>query len=185
MNERGSQLHATATGQITELIDLISGQSEAVLSLPCPGREKLGDGTIAALALHMSDNYLRIAGFVRADGQTRGARIGARQGRHTLPRLSLPRGHAPPATDQSDRSGGMHEDGYTAEHFDLHDLLERLSAAGDALAVLADLTDERLDTVPPNGSFRFCDGQRTLERVLAGLLNHQAHQIEAIKAALT
>lgn len=50
---------------------------------------------------------------------------------------------------------------------------------------ITELTDERLDVVPPPaGSFRFCDGNRTLEEVLAGLLKHQSHQVAALGAAL-
>jgi hypothetical protein len=79
----------------------------------------------------------------------------------------------------------MHDGDYAADNVDLHDLLDLLSAGRDALSLLADLADERLDTVPPTGSFRFCDGQRTLEQVVASLFNHQGHQIDAIKAAVT
>jgi hypothetical protein len=79
----------------------------------------------------------------------------------------------------------MRDGDYTADNVDLHDLLDLLSAGRDALSLLADLTDERLDTAPPTGSFRFCDGQRTLEHVVASLLNHQAHQIDALRAAVT
>ncbi len=78
----------------------------------------------------------------------------------------------------------MHDGDYTAESVDLDGLLERLSAARDALSVLAELTDEQLDTVPPADSFRFCDGQRNLEQVVAGLLRHQSHQVDAVTAAL-
>jgi hypothetical protein len=52
MTERGKQLQATADGQIAELIDLVSTVDEATLRLPCPGREKLGDGTVAASMRH-------------------------------------------------------------------------------------------------------------------------------------
>jgi hypothetical protein len=51
MNERGTQLLETANAQTDELIGLISTGGEAALRLPCPGREKLGDGTVAACAL--------------------------------------------------------------------------------------------------------------------------------------
>jgi hypothetical protein len=40
-------LHATADGQITGLIDLVSTLDETMLRLQCPGREKHGDGTVA------------------------------------------------------------------------------------------------------------------------------------------
>ncbi len=64
------------------------------------------------------------------------------------------------------------------------DLSGRLAAAREALAPLASLADDQLDAIPPEGSFRFCDGHRSLEEVLAGLLKHQAHQVEAIETAL-
>jgi hypothetical protein len=49
---------------------------------------------------------------------------------------------------------------------------------------MAELTDDQLDSVPPVGSFRFCDGQRTLEQVVASLLKHQGRQVDAMKAAV-
>jgi hypothetical protein len=163
MGERGTQLHEKADGQISELIGLVSGNSEGSLKLPCRGREKLGDGTVAALALHTADNYLRIAGFLRAAGQLPGAPTGAGQ-------------HA--------QRAGPHDNDYAAENIGRHILLERLSAARDALRALADVPDERLGTVPLTGSFRFCDGQRTLEQVVDRLLNHQSHQVDAITAVV-
>ena len=50
MTERAKQLHTTIDGQITELIAFLSTTDDATLRMPCPGREKLGDGTIAAAA---------------------------------------------------------------------------------------------------------------------------------------
>jgi hypothetical protein len=54
-----------ADGQLSELIELLSTRDEAALGVPCPGREKLGDGTVAACASHTAENYLRIAAFLR------------------------------------------------------------------------------------------------------------------------
>jgi hypothetical protein len=185
MSERGSQLRETADRQLSELIGLFwSARGAAALSLPCPGREKLGDGTVAALAMHTADSYLRTAGFLQT-GQTPRARARAARSRHRIPELLFARGHAPRGHDESGHDEGTHDGDYTADNVDLHGLLERLSAARDALSLLAELTDERLDTVPPAGSFKFCDGQRTLEQVVASLLNHQGHQIDAINAAVT
>ena len=67
----------------------------------------------------------------------------------------------------------------------LHHLLHELSTAQGALSLLADLTDDQLDDVPPAGSARFSDGQRTLEQVISAMLNHQRHQVDAIRAAVT
>jgi DinB superfamily len=68
MTERASNLLEVADGQIRELIDLFSMSGDSVLSLPCPGREKLGDGTVAACALHTADSYDRIAAFIGGRG---------------------------------------------------------------------------------------------------------------------
>lgn len=185
MSERGIQLRQTADRQIFQLLGLVSSGGSAALSLPCPGREKLGNGTVAACAVHTANNYLRIAGFLQAASQTPGAPTGTAHGRHQIPRLPLaldhrPRGHAESGADQAPHRGD-----YMTPTIDLDGLLERLSAGRDALNLLADLTDEQLDTVPPNGSFKFCDGQRTLEQVVASILKHQNHQLEAIKAAVS
>jgi hypothetical protein len=161
MNKRGTQLLDTATRQISELTGLISTRGEAALRLPCPGREKLGDGTIASCALHTADNYHRIAGLLDGDG------------RHQRIAKFL-HGHG---------EGKPHGD-YRAENVDLQALLDRLSTGRAALSALADLTDEQLDTVPPASAIKFCDGQRTLEQIVTNMLNHQNHQLNAVKAAI-
>jgi hypothetical protein len=68
MSERAIKLVEIADRQIRELIDLFSMSGDSVLSLPCPGREKLGDGTVAACALHSADSYDRIAAFIGGRG---------------------------------------------------------------------------------------------------------------------
>ena len=64
-------------------------------------------------------------------------------------------------------------------------MLDQLSRTRQTLQEIAQLTDLQLDAIPPKDSFRFCDGQRTTEQVLAGLLTHQDHQVAALDAALT
>jgi hypothetical protein len=149
MSERGIELLETADGQIRDLIDLFSMSGDSALSLPCPGREKLGDGTVAACAWQTADSYGRIAAFIGGRGEGR---------RHS---------------------------GYTVDNVELQDLLDRLAAERSALGLLADLTDEQLDTVPPVSQMKFCDGQRTLEQVATKLLNHQNHNVDALKAAIS
>ncbi len=155
MSDRAQQLHATADGQIAELVDLVSGLSEQTLRLPCPSREKLGDGTVAASARHTADNYQRIAEFVQASD---------------LMSAACAREHDQP---------------YTADNVDLTELLNQLAASRDRLTGIGELLDSQLDAIPPDGSFRFCDGQRNLEQVLASLLKHQTHQVKAVKTAIT
>jgi hypothetical protein len=149
MSERGVQLLQTANGQISELSALLSTLGEGTLSLPCPGREKLGDGTVAACASHTTDSYARIAGFVYG------------------------------------RNAGTHGGDYRTDSVDLQHLLARLSGARRALSTLGDLTDTQLDAVPPASGMKFCDGHRTLEQVLTNLLDHQSHNVDALKAAVS
>jgi hypothetical protein len=50
--------------------------------------------------------------------------------------------------------------------------------------VLGELDDVALDAAPPAGDMRFADGERTLEQVVASILKHQRHQVDALAAAL-
>jgi hypothetical protein len=164
MTERAQQLHAVAEQQIGELVDLVSALDDAALQRPCPGREKLGDGTVAALARHTADNYQRIAAFVATS-----ERLSAR--------------HEPMDHPQHGPSRG-HDDEYLAGNFDRAALVAQLSVARGSFGRVAELTDVQLDAIPPKDSFRFCDGQRTLDQVLANLLKHQGHQLDALRAAV-
>jgi hypothetical protein len=175
MSERGAQLFQMADGQLSELICLLSRSDEAALSLPCPGREKLADGTVGAVATHTADNYVRIAGFIAGDAAAppsnsthRSFRsIASRLGRHGRGEHG-PWMHGPGAAGTTDRAG----------------VLDRLSKGREAMQILAELTEEQLDTVPPASEMKFCDGQRTLEQIATSLLNHQSHQLGALKGAL-
>jgi hypothetical protein len=188
MTERGTPLHATADAQVGELIYLLSTLDETALRRPCPAREKLGDGTIAAATRHTADNYQRIAGFVQTSEQMSGGHGAGQNGAHRIPRFLRALGHGPadhgPARDAAHAPGGGHADQYTADTIDAAALTGQLSRTRDSLGAIAKLTDRQLDTIPPKGSFRFCDGQRTLEQVLASLLKHQRHQVDALTAAI-
>jgi hypothetical protein len=175
MSERGTQLFQMADGQLSELIDLLSTRDEATLSLPCPGRQKLADGTVGALATHTADNYLRIADFIAADPTAPPSNSTHRSFRSIASRFAGhgrgehgPSMHAPGAAGTTDRAG----------------VLDRLSNGREAMRALDKLTDEQLDTVPPASDMKFCDGQRTLEQIATSLLNHQNHQLDALKDAL-
>jgi hypothetical protein len=154
MSDRARHLLETADGQISELSALLSHTDDATLRNRCPARENLGDGTIAAVTQHTADTYLRIAQFL--DGES--------QPKHTR----APGHDSPHGTSSAGRG----------------ELIERLAAGRSALEQLDRLTDEQLDSVPPVGQARFCDGQRTLEQVLASMLKHQNHQIDALRAAI-
>jgi len=183
VSERGKRLHAAVDGQIAELIGVMSTMDEAGLRLPCPGREKLGDGTVAASAQHTADNYQRIAAFVQTSERMTGAHLPAQSGGHRVPRFLRALGHRPADHAEHGPGGSQHGAHYTADNIDPGAVVEQLSASRDALGRIAELSNRQLDAIPPKDSFRFCDGQRTLEQVLASLLKHQSHQIDALKAA--
>jgi hypothetical protein len=183
MTERAHELSATAEGQIAELVDLLSTLDQATLERPCPAREKLGDGTIGAALRHTADNYRRIAGFVATSDRMSAAHQPAGHGGHRIPRFLRALGHGPRDHAPQDHGEDQHNNAYSAD-IDIDAVVEQLNASRNTLAQIAELTDAQLDAIPPKESFRFCDGQRTLEQVLAGLLKHQGHQVEAVKTAV-
>ncbi len=155
MSERAERLLEEATEQIDTLSAGLAGGGETALARLCPGRGKLGDGTVGAVAVHTADNYSRVARFIRAAPNARGR---------------------DPA--------GAHVPGHHAQDVALRDLLDRLEAAKHALAVLAKLDDGALDALPPAGDMKFADGERTLEQILVSVLRHQRHQVDTLAAAL-
>jgi hypothetical protein len=190
MANRAAELHATADQQVSQLIELLSERSEAQLREPCPGREKLGDGTIAAAALHFADNYGRIASFVQTGVQSSRSHATPASSGHRLARFRRAFGHRPPdhtahgaGAHEGQHNAGSHGTQYTAGALDRGALLSALVATREALQSVGKLTDAQLAAVPPDGSFRFCDGKRTLDDVLASLLKHQQHQLAALAAA--
>ncbi|MBV9339099.1 MAG: hypothetical protein JO243_24685 [Solirubrobacterales bacterium] len=184
MSERANELHATADRQVADLLDLVAALDDETSRRPCPGRDKLGDGTVAASAQHTADNYERIADFLTASRRASAAHAPAKHGGHRIPRFLRSRGHGSAEHAEHGPSAGRHDAPYTADNTDLADLTRRLSTTRDALRQIAELTDGQLNAIPPGGSFRFCDGRRTLEQVLASLLKHQGHQLGALTAAL-
>ena len=191
MSERANQLRERADQQIGTLIEYVSTLDEVNARRPCPGREKLGDGTVAAAAMHTADNYQRIAEFVSAAARNSAAHGSPEPGRHRLPRFLRGIGHRPPAHahrppdhhEPSEQHGsGSRGDGYSAQRLDPDALLGQLRLTRDSLKQLGELSDGQLAVIPPHGSFRFCDGERSLEQVVAALLKHQQHQLDALTA---
>lgn len=174
MGTRAIALSVAAESQIAALIEGLEGCEESALQRPCPGREKLGDGTVGAVCAHVARSYGRIAGFLAGEPPS-SAREPAGARRISLPSLLRRRGgHGP----------WMHGPSADSEKPDRAALIDRLTRARASLGVLESLTDGQLDAVPPaDESMRFCDGTRTLEQVVSALLTHQGHQVAALKSA--
>jgi hypothetical protein len=78
---RRTGLLDTANGQLAELHKLLSTRGQDALSLPCPGRENLGDGTIGATAHHLAHAHHQLARFIQAERAAPG--VGSAGHRHT------------------------------------------------------------------------------------------------------
>ena len=166
MSERGTRLMAKADRQLSEMIEFFGTLDEADLHKPCPdesAEDSAGD-TVGAVAAHMAQGYHFLGKFLQADGYVSGSpATGNRKGRGHRYRP----GHGrtfPPAT--------------------LPDVVDRLTGGKAPIDLLADLTDEQLDSVPPAGSSRFSDGSRTLEQVIDEVIAHQAAHLVTLRRAV-
>ena len=124
MTER-QKLYATVDQQITELIDLIRTLDQPALRRPCAGREKLGDGTVAACAQHTAHNYQRIGTFIATADRTSAGHAVRQRG---APDSTIPPGAGPPGGGAQPAWRGQsppHEP-YTAENTSPADLIEQL-----------------------------------------------------------
>ena len=176
MNQRAAQLFHQAETQILALDTLLARVDESALGLPC--RQKLGDGTVGAMSMFIADNYLRIAESVaKASSQAPASRSG-----HRIPKWAAHRRAQPRDASGHDRPHTA-DDNYTGP-FQLRAISQRLAVARSRVQRLADLTDAQLDSIPPSGAMRFADGKRSLERVITGMLTHQASQWDAVEAAI-
>ncbi|MGH2862066.1 MAG: hypothetical protein ACRDLT_11260 [Solirubrobacteraceae bacterium] len=124
MTERAEHLRATADEQITDLIGLLSTADEATLREPSPSREKLGDGTIAALAAHTADHYQRIGAFMTTSEQMSAGHGPGQRGGHQIPRFLRALGHRPAEHSQHRPGAHDHTTQYAAENTTPAELVE-------------------------------------------------------------
>lgn len=164
MNERGTELMTKASRQLDEMAEFFGTLDEAELRKPCPD-EGAGDGpgdTVGAVAAHMAEGYHHLGRFLQATGYAPGSpTTGNSHGQSR--RHGLDRAQAPEAVS---------------------DVLDRLTRGKAPIGLLADLTDEQLDSVPPAGSSRFSDGRRTLQGVIDAVIAHQAAHLVTLKRAV-
>jgi len=158
MGERGTRLMEKANGQLSEIIEFFGTLDEADLRKPCADEsaEHSAGDTVGAVAAHMAEGYHHLGRFLQAAGYVPGQPAAGNNHGHD-------HGHAPEA---------------------LPGIRDRLTAGKVPLGLLADLTDEQLDSVPPAGSSRFSDGRRTLEQVIDAVIAHQAAHLVTLKRAV-
>lgn len=166
MSERGTRLMAKADGQLSEMIEFFGTLNEVDLHKPYPDEsteDSAGD-TVGAVAAHMAQGYHFLGKLLQADGYVLGS----------------------PVTGNRKGSGHRYRPGHgrTLPPAALSDVVDRLTAGKTPIGLLADLTDEQLDSVPPAGSSRFSDGSWTLEQVIDEVIAHQAAHLATLKRAV-
>jgi len=147
-----------ASRQLDEMVEFFGTLDEADLRNPCPD-DDTGDSagdTVGAVAAHMAQGYHFLGRFLQAEGYVSG----------------------PPSTGNKH----SHDHGHAPEA--LPDIRDRLTGGKAPIGLLADLTDEQLDSVPPAGSSRFSDGSRTLEQVVDAAIAHQAAHLVTLQRAV-
>lgn len=158
MSERGTELMAKVSRQLDEMAEFVRNLNEADLRKPCPD-DDAGD-TVGAVVAHMAEGYHSVGRFLQSTGYVPG---------------SL-------ATGKSHGHGHGHERAHAPEA--VPDVLDRLTSGKTPIGLLADLTDEQFDSVPPAVN-RFADGRRTLERVIDAVIAHQAAHLVTLERAVT
>jgi len=160
MSERGIWLVERADRQLSEMIEFFGTLDEGDLPKPCldeSAEDRPGD-TVAAVAAHTAEGYHHLGRFLQATGYAPGL----------------------PATGNNHG----HDHGHAPTPESLPDMRDRLAEGKAPIGLLADLTDEQLDSLPPVGSSRFSDGRRTLDQVIDAVIAHQAEHLLTLKRAV-
>jgi hypothetical protein len=158
VSERGIELMTIVSRQLDEMAGFFGALDEADLRKPCPD-DDAGD-TVGAVAAHAAEVYHYLGRFLRATGHVPGS----------------------PATGNSQSHGHGRASPELLPH--LPDLLDRLTAGKAPIGLLADLTDEQLDSVPPAGSGRFSNGRRSLAGTIDAVIAYQATHLVMLKRAV-
>lgn len=157
MSDRGTELMAKVLEQLDQASALLAGSDESALHRPYVDRE--GDhsaNSVGSAALHFIEGYQKIGRLLKGAGYVSASLAeGAPQ----------PHGH------------GKHHDP------DMSDVVKGLDAAKIRLTLLADLSDEQLDSVPSVRN-QWADGERTLLQVLDTIIDHQAGHLASLQDAL-
>ena len=157
MSERAEGLMQKVIRQIDDIAEVFATLSEADLAKPRPPGEESGKSDHVAKGRTLGDAASHIA-----------------EGYHFIVRFLESAGYVPggPA------GGSIHGRGPAPS---LPELRKRVGEAKAEVSVIADLTDEQLDSVPPPKSSRFSDGRRSLERVIEEAIAHQAEHLNDLK----
>jgi hypothetical protein len=171
MSERGTALMTKAGRQLDEIAAFLGTLNQADLAKPCADGSA-GD-TVDAAAAHRAGDTVGATASHMADGYDHLGRL--------LPTTGYVPGSQPGGDHHSHDHSHDHDHARVPEA--LPDLRARLMGGKARIALLADLTDEQLDSVPPAVGL-FADGRRTLEQVIEAVIAHQAAHFATLKRAV-
>jgi len=160
MSARGEALMNKVTRQIEDIAQVFATLSDSDLSRPRSTGEDSDRTRHAAKGNSVGDAAAHIA-----------------EGYHFIARFLRSAGYVSGAP----AGGSIHG---RAPAPDLPALRKRLDQAKTEVGVIADLTDEQLESVPPARSSRFSNGRRSLEQVIEEAITHQAQHLADLKAAV-
>jgi hypothetical protein len=163
VSHRGTELRTRMSQQLDEITEFVGTLTDADLRKPCPDETGHDAGhTVGAAATHLADGYQRLGQFLLSAGYVPGS----------------------PAAGTSHGHGHGYGHQHAQAPVGVPDLLDRLVGGKAPIGLLAELTDEQLDSVPASAN-RFADGHRTLEQVINEVIAHQAAHLEALRRAVT
>lgn len=170
MGERGSRLAAQAEDQIAQLVEFMSGLSEADLQIPCP--DDRGGSSIGTVAVHAGKGYGQAVRFLQALGimlNDPSAVSGTQSQAYAM--MHGGRGHG-------------HDHEHTGEHVhNLDDTIAQLKADSVvASEVMRKLTDEQYSLIPP-AIGTMSDGRKNLEQVVESAVEHQLAHLQRMQLA--
>lgn len=160
MCARGEALMKKVIRQIGDIDEVFASLNEADLAKARPPGEESGKSGHAAKGRTLGDAAAHIA-----------------EGYHFIVRFLRSAGYVPGAP----AGGSIHGRGPSPTPIELR---KRLTEAKSEIGIIADLTDEQLDSVPPAKSSRFSDGRRTLEQVIEEAIAHQAEHLSDLRSAM-
>jgi hypothetical protein len=170
VGERGSRLAAQAEDQIAQLVEFMSGLSEADLQIACP--DDRGGSSVGSVAVHAGKGYGQAVRFLQALGimlNDPSAVSGTQSQAYAM--MHGGRGHG-------------HDHEHTGEH--VHNLDETITQlkADSVVAseVLRKLTDEQYSLIPP-AIGTMSDGRKNLEQVVESAVEHQLAHLQRMQQA--
>ena len=155
MNEQAMMLMERVRQQLDQAAAVFAAAHDMDLAKPCSDEEDEPTSTVAAAAAHLAGGYHRLGRFLYS------ARYVAA---------------VPTADPHLDHRG-------TPGPAAIADVLTQLGSVREPVALLGELTDEQLHSVPAKAN-RFADGRRTLRQVIDEMTAHQAAHLAAVKQAL-